>query len=203
MSTSASLHPRVTRGASEAPVLGHCPSARGRRGGHQPPSAPQPIGAHAVGCWQANTLCGFRTVGSLELGVLLLQSGSREPRLGVRIQKLRGGYGFVIPSSCSPTPAACGGPAGACSERLSAFVLRGPHVLEDQQVPAVTRVLEYEQSSGLLPVLLQLRLGGEASEVPEGPRRLLRWPMSPCRHSGTLPRVLLAAGSPVAQTVLE
>lgn len=32
MSTSASLHPRVTRGASEAPVLGHCPSARGRSG---------------------------------------------------------------------------------------------------------------------------------------------------------------------------
>lgn len=158
-----------------------------------------------VGCWrgQGNTVRGFRTVCSLEPAVFLLKSGSREPRVGIRIQKLRGGYGFLTPSSCSPTPAECGGPAGACSERLSAFVLRGPHVLEDQQVPVVTRVLEYEQSSGLLPVLLQLRLGGEASEVPAGPRRRLRWIMGPCCHSRTLPRLLLAAGSPVAQTVLE
>lgn len=45
--------------------------------------------------------------------------------------------------------------------------LRGAHVLEDQQVPAVSRELEHGQIARLLPVLLQLRLPGN------GPQRLL------------------------------
>ena len=45
-----------------------------------------------------------------------------------------------------------------------ACVHRGAHVHEDQQVPAIPRVPEHEQSARLLPVLLQL--GPRGSTLP-------------------------------------